>query len=101
MGFDGIAIESRTVERAGAESRDWQAGAVELGAIASQLRRISDNLGTGAVEELVVQTGEVTTILRPVTTDYFVALTVSPGGNTGKGRYLLRVVGPKLSAELA
>ena len=39
-------------------------------------------------------------MLRPLTDEYFVAVSLKPGGNTGKGRYLLRIVGPQLIAEL-
>jgi predicted regulator of Ras-like GTPase activity (Roadblock/LC7/MglB family) len=96
MGFDGIAIESQ----AGREPGDWQSAFIEMGSVASQLQRISENMGTGAVEELVVKTGTMTTVLRPLTSEYFVGVTLSPGANTGKARYLLRLVGPKLAAEL-
>lgn len=97
MGFDGIAIESRQAPGSG---DDWQAATVEIANIAAQLRRMSEGLGTGDVEDLVVQTGGLTTVLRPLTSEYFVALALSPGAFTGKGRYLLRVVGPKLMKEL-
>lgn len=39
-------------------------------------------------------------IVRVVTPEYFVALALRPEGNFGKGRYLMRVVTPKLQAEL-
>jgi predicted regulator of Ras-like GTPase activity (Roadblock/LC7/MglB family) len=98
MGFDGIAIETR--DAPGSDRQRSSAAAVELGNIASQLRRVSDGLGTGDVTELTVQTAGLTTVLRPVTDEYFVALSMQPSGNFGKGRYLLRVVGPRLSKEL-
>lgn len=98
MGFDGIAIESR--DAPGGDAQSSQASAVELGNIASQLRRMSEGLGTGDVAELTVQTAGLTTVLRPITDEYFIALSMQPGGNFGKGRYLLRVVGPRLKAEL-
>ena len=97
MGFDGIAIESVT----GNEPGDWQSTTIELGSIAKQLQRISENMGTGDVRELIVKTGALTTVLRPLTPEYFVALVLSTGANAGKARYLLRVVGPKLERELA
>jgi len=97
MGFDGIAIESVS----GKASGDWQSSSIEMGSIASQLQRISESMGTGEVEELVVQTGVLTTVLRPLTSEYFVAVILTSGSNTGKARYLLRLVGPKLKAGLA
>jgi len=98
MGFDGIAIETRA--NASADGVNHQTAAVELGNIASQLRRISESMGTGEMEEMTVQTGALTTVLRLLTDEYFVALSLLPGANSGKGRYLLRVVGPALTQEL-
>lgn len=98
MGFDGIAIESRAVDEPGEVS--LQSAAIELGAIASQLKGVAASLNAGDVREVTVQTGALTTVLRPLTDEYFLALSLKPDGNTGKGRYLMRVVGPKLVAEL-
>ena len=98
MGVDGIAIETRDAPEPPAVSP--QNTAIELGAVASQLKTVVAGLGAGDVEELTLHTGELTTVLRPVTAEYFLALSLRPGGNTGKGRYLLRVVAPKLVAEL-
>ena len=97
MGFDGIAIDSREKPGAG----DVQTTYIELGNIASQLKRISTSVGTGEVEEFSVRTGGVITLMRLLTDEYFVALSLNNTGNTGKGRFLLRVVGAKLKAELA
>jgi len=101
MGFDGIAIDTQEdAEAVFSMSTDVSAAAIELGNIASQLKRVTEGMGAGAVEELTVKTGALTTVLRPLTEEYFVAVSLAPDGNTGKGRYLLRVVGPKLVAEL-
>jgi hypothetical protein len=35
-----------------------------------------------------------------VSKEYFVALAIRPDGNFGKGRYLLRIVVPKMQADL-
>jgi hypothetical protein len=40
-------------------------------------------------------------LIRVVSSEYFVALAIRPDGNFGKGRYLLRLVAPKLQAEIA
>jgi hypothetical protein len=41
------------------------------------------------------------TLIRVINETYFVAVALSPEGNLGKGRYLLRIVAPKLAEELA
>jgi len=100
MGFDGIAIETRERAPDASSEVNWSAAAVELGAVASQLKRIAEGLGAGDVHEVSLQTGGLTTVLRPVTNEYFVALSMTPSASFGKGRYLLRVVGPRLASEL-
>jgi predicted regulator of Ras-like GTPase activity (Roadblock/LC7/MglB family) len=101
MGFDGIAIETRERDADAAAMVSYSSAAIEIGAITSQLKRVAEGLGVGDVHEVMVQTGEVTTVLRPVTSEYFVALSLSPTGLFGKGRYLLRIVGPQLAAALS
>lgn len=98
MGFDGIAIESRTADDPGSVS--VESAAIELGAIASQLKGVAASLNAGDVREVAVQTGALTTVLRPLTEEHFLALSLRPDGNLGKGRYLMRLIGPKLVAEL-
>jgi hypothetical protein len=43
----------------------------------------------------------MTTLIRVINQTYFVAITMDPEGNLGKGRFLLRVLAPKLAQELA
>jgi predicted regulator of Ras-like GTPase activity (Roadblock/LC7/MglB family) len=97
MGFDGIAIDT---QESGTMSTEAQASQIELANIAKQLRSISEGMGTGDVHEVALQTGGLTTVLRPLTEEYFVAVSMTPGGLLGKGRYLLRVIAPKLVEQL-
>ena len=99
MGFDGIAIDTAEAEDPGIVSPS--SAAIELGAIASQLKGVAVGLGAGEVREVTVHTHELITVLRPVTDEYFLALSLRPDGNTGKARYLMRIAGPQLAAELA
>jgi predicted regulator of Ras-like GTPase activity (Roadblock/LC7/MglB family) len=98
MGFDGIAIES--VESAGADGNE-AAAAVEIAAVTSQLRRAAEGLGAGDVHEVALETDGMTTLLRPLTSEYCLAVTLAAGGLTGKARYLMRVAAPTITAELA
>ena len=101
MGFDGIAIDTQEIDPTNDdESATWQQAAIELGHIAGQLKTISTGMGTGDVQEVTVQTGGLTTLLRPLTDEYFIALSMRPDANLGKGRFLVRVSAPKLTAEL-
>lgn len=98
MGFDGIAIESRDAD--GADGNE-SAAAVEIGAVTSQLRRAAEGLGAGEVREVTLETDGMTTLLRPLTSEYFLAVTLGASGLTGKARYLMRIAAPKIAAELA
>ena len=55
--------------------------------------------GLGGTQEIAINTDKLVTIIRLLGDVYFLALTLEPGGNFGKGRYLMRTAAPKLMAE--
>lgn len=98
MGYDGIPIDQYFSED---EGSDLQAMAVEYANILKEIRKAADILGTGAMEEVSIKTERFHVILRILTEDYFVALTLEPGGNFGKGRFLLMREASPLREALA
>jgi predicted regulator of Ras-like GTPase activity (Roadblock/LC7/MglB family) len=98
MGFDGIPVETHQVATAG--EVDLGAACVEFASILAQLKAAAEQLRTGAVNEVSVNTEKFTAVLRPLSTEYFLVLALRPDGNYGKGRYALRIAAPKLRAEL-
>jgi predicted regulator of Ras-like GTPase activity (Roadblock/LC7/MglB family) len=98
MGFDGITVESYTAPESGV---DIQTVGMEFSFILTQVRKAAEILEVGAVQEVSIRTGSLTMLIRVVSPEYFVALAIRPDGNFGKGRYLLRLVAPKLQAEIA
>jgi len=98
MGFDGIAVDSYSAPDGGI---DIQTVGMEFSFILTQVRKAAEILEVGAVQEIAIRCASLTILIRTVSTDYFVALAIRPDGNFGKGRYLLRVVAPKLQAEIA
>src|SRR5215471_107758 len=76
MGFDGISVEKFQLKAA--NDLDVQSTLVEYAAVL----------------------GQVLTIMRRVTEEYFVVLALSARGNYGKGRYQLRIAAPRIRAEL-
>ena len=96
-GFDGIAIDSVDVE--GATGQE-QSAAVEVAAVTSQLRRAAEGLGSGAVREVALETDSAVTLLRPLTDEYLLAVTVARDGFVGQARYRMRALAPKLVGEL-
>jgi predicted regulator of Ras-like GTPase activity (Roadblock/LC7/MglB family) len=99
MGFDGIAVESYWKD-SGGPGFDVETIAMEYSFILGQVRKAAEALDVGGVHELTIKAERLTTLIRVINQDYFVALAMTPDGNFGKGRYVMRVVAPKLQEEL-
>jgi predicted regulator of Ras-like GTPase activity (Roadblock/LC7/MglB family) len=97
MGFDGIAVESYTK---GDADVDIQTVGMELSVVLKDIRRAVEQLHAGGAREVAIQAEKVTTLVRLLNADYFMALTMSSDGNFGKGRFLLRLAAPKLLSNL-
>jgi predicted regulator of Ras-like GTPase activity (Roadblock/LC7/MglB family) len=92
MGNDGIPIE-QVAGRPGTQALprdDVGAAGVEFGRILEEIRKASDSLGGGALNETVVSLAHFTLILRHIDDDTFLVLALTPDGNLGKARYLIR-----------
>ena len=99
MGKDGIAVD--TFETDTSVERDVATSTIELTSLIAQVHASTAGLKSGALKELVVGGQEMMAIVRPLTDEYFLALLMDSDGNAGKGRYLLRVIAPRLVEELA
>ncbi|HEY3449213.1 MAG TPA: hypothetical protein VGK67_22845 [Myxococcales bacterium] len=98
MGFDGYAVETQTSKDPGV---DFEAMLVEYGTVLTNIRETAEGLKAGSVSEVVINTDKLITIARLLTPQYYLVLALTPEGNYGKGRYALRIVAPKVTAELA
>lgn len=87
MGYDGIAIAQyfKPVDDA-----DLQLIAVEYANILKEIRKAVEVLNTGDMEEVAIRTARFFIVVRPLTPEYFVALTLDRDGNFGKARYVLQ-----------
>lgn len=97
MGRDGIPLSMYLKEGV---SLDLEPLGIEYSNLLSQILQASINIGTGEVNEIVLLTNQFSVILRVISPDYFICLILSPDGNLGKAKYLIRVNLPKLRAEL-
>jgi predicted regulator of Ras-like GTPase activity (Roadblock/LC7/MglB family) len=86
MGYDGIAIDQYFHPE---QVIDLQMIAVEYANVLKEIRKTADMLNMGEMEEVSIRTEQLITVIRIVTSEYFVALALSRDGNFGKGRYLL------------
>ncbi|MBX3269381.1 MAG: hypothetical protein KF729_03925 [Sandaracinaceae bacterium] len=99
MGFDGIPVDQYVRESAGAPV-DVETVGMEFSVILKEIRKAADLLEAGTAEEVSVRAERLTTVLRVINEEYFVALTLLPHGNFGKARFLLRTASSKLASEL-
>ena len=97
MGYDGIPVENYVK---GGVSLDVESIGMEYSVILTQISKATGMLEAGAAKEVSIQAENMTTLIRYLNDEYFVALTLAPHGNFGKGRFLLRTLTPKLVNEL-
>jgi len=97
MGFDGIPVENYVK---GDLSVDVETVGMEYSVILTQIIKAAKMLEAGEAREVAIQAENLTTVIRLLNKDYFVALTMAPRGNFGKGRFLLRTLTPKLLDDL-
>jgi predicted regulator of Ras-like GTPase activity (Roadblock/LC7/MglB family) len=103
MGNDGIPIaevvSTRGDARAALGEEIGTAGA-EFARILAEIGKASDALGGGAAHETAVVLSRFTLVFRSVDDETFLVVAISPDGNLGKARYLIRRQLPHLRQEL-
>ncbi len=97
MAMDGIAVQDYV---SGEASCDLEALGVEYSSIIQEIMKASNVLNLGEVEEVVITSHGMKVLLRLATPEYFVALVLTPQGNSGKGRYLLKKTARMVALEL-
>ncbi|MEY2667586.1 MAG: hypothetical protein RJA59_224 [Pseudomonadota bacterium] len=97
MGMDGIEVDSHVQAEAGV---DVQSMMVEMTGILRTAREAALAHQAGGLAEFSVGTDKLLTVGRLVSPDYFMVVALQPEGNQGKARYLLRVMAPRVLAEL-
>ncbi len=97
MDFEGIPLETYTK---GDAPFDIETVGAEVSVVVKSIQRAAEMLEAGETREVAFKSERMITIIRVINENYFIALTLKPDGNFGKGRYLLRTTAPKLGAEL-
>ena len=93
MGFDGIPLDTYNSAEA---DEDIETIGMEFSVLLKEVKKAAEALETGSATEMTVQTETMTTVLRIISEEYFLAVVVENGGNIGKARYLLRMSISKL-----
>ena len=97
MGVDGIEVDTYAQ---GGTDLDVKSLLVEYSGLFRSAREAAEAHSAGGIVELSVATDKVLALARLVSPDYYLVVALSPGGNLGKARYLLRVAAPRLRSEL-
>lgn len=97
MAGDGIPIEQCILE----SGFELQSLVVEYTAVIKEIRRTVEILKVGALEEVGISTGELSVIIRPLREDMIVVLILTKNGNSGMGRYQLRLNSDSMARELS
>ncbi len=97
MGFDGIPVDMY----ASGGKIDIETIGMEFSVLLKEVRKAAQMLDTGETRELTVRTEKQTTVLRVINEEYFLAFALSPEGNLGKARFLLRLLAPEFNEELS
>ena len=97
MGLDGIPVEAYVRQH---DRVDLKTVGMEFSFIVGQVRKAADSLAGGSCEELSVKAEQLLLVVRMLTQQYFLAVVLSPEGNFGKCRFMMRLAAPKLVAQL-
>ena len=99
MGFDGIAVATHTL---GGLSIDVDALFTEVATAASSLMKLGqEHLGLGDMQEWTVSHDKLTTLLKAVDGDYFIAAIVQSDAIIGRARFELRILAPEIATALS
>jgi predicted regulator of Ras-like GTPase activity (Roadblock/LC7/MglB family) len=97
MGVDGIEVDTHVQ---GGGDLDVKSLLVEYSGVLRSAREAAEAHEAGGVAEIAISTDKLQAVVRIVSPEYFMVVALTPEGNVGKARYLLRVTAPKLKAEL-
>ncbi len=97
MDFEGIPLETYTKDD---PPFDIEAVGAEISVVVKAIQRASEMLDAGDTKEVAFKSERMVTLIRVINDSYFLALSLAPDGNFGKGRYLLRITAPKVADEL-
>jgi len=103
VGRDGLIIGQAKGQAMPEDSRsEWDMATlgVELGRTFGGLATTSDELGAGAAAELMIRLERLTLMGSRIDEEILLILGLSPDGNIGKARYLMRREGWAIRQEI-
>jgi predicted regulator of Ras-like GTPase activity (Roadblock/LC7/MglB family) len=73
---------------------------MEFSFVVAQVKKANESLNVGKLSEFAVRCDSMTMCCRMLSNEYFLAVVLQDSGNFGKCRFLMRMAGSKLAAEL-
>ena len=104
MGYDGVPVACLTPhgKRSDQEIGDdlWEAASIDLLLSIAEVKKATDRLDAGSLDQVTIQTASFTLLMRPLSDLYVLVLALENDVWAGKGRYIMRVVGAEIRQEL-
>ena len=95
IGDDGIIVDRCATD----PEFDSELASLEYVASCKDLKRASDSIEAGALEEVTVVSERATVLLRTISPGYFIILLMRPGQSLGRGRYEIKRASYELAPE--
>ena len=95
IGDDGIIVERCATD----PDFDSELASLEYVASCRELKRASESLDSGALEEVTIVTEKTAALLRTISPGYFIILLMRPGQSLGRGRYEIKRASYELAPE--
>ena len=98
LGIDGIPIERHVHIDS---ELDIETVATEFTTLVRRSMRTASDSELGEMREMVFATDTMSFLLRPITSEYFLLLALTAGGNVGRARFELRKAQLAMETEFA
>lgn len=95
IGADGMPVEEYAAEKL----LDLDDLGAESSAMIRDINLAAETLGLGEAREFSIVSDRCGIIMRKITPEYYLGLVITPEGNYGKGRFVLRTTIPKIAGE--
>ena len=104
MGYDGVPVACLSLQgrRSDHEIGNdlWEAASIDLLLKIADIKKVTDRLDAGNLDQVTVQTEGFTLLMRPLSDVYVLVLALENESWAGKGRYIMRLVGAEMRQEL-
>jgi predicted regulator of Ras-like GTPase activity (Roadblock/LC7/MglB family) len=98
MDYDGIPLDNYVRDD---RTLDVETVGMEFSVVLKNIKNAAEMLDVGGASEVAVRAERMTTLLRCLSDEYFVAVALAPEANVGKARFLLRTRAGKLLEALS